>query len=305
MKQDMAQKNHRKKYLSLKQKKRIRVLPTMTFSQKFKLLKNPSTWRRISIANWKAPNDPTVYGTLPINATPVLQFLEKTNKSSQSKVTITHVVAKALALTLAKYPDLNGIISWQKIYLRTSVDIFLQVAIEEETHEEHPDLSGAKIENCDQKSLEQIATELKSQSRSIREKEDPQFKKTTGLLRFIPAFALAFILKVMGFIMYDLGFSFPKLGMPTDPFGSAMVTSVGMFNMPPAFAPLVPISRVPLILCVGQIKDRPWVEKGQLVVKPIVDIHVTFDHRFIDGLMGSRMAHYFQEILGNPESHLS
>lgn len=269
----------------------------------FKRLKNPASWRRLSIATWGPPNDPTVYGTFPIDFTNGLAYLEKVNRTSANKITVTHLVAKAIALTLQKYPDLNGIIRFKQIYLRESVDIFLQVAIEG-TSGGKPDLSGALIRNCDQKSLEAIAGELKNKSCAVREGDDPQFKSSLNLLKIVPDFLLGFILRFITFCMYDLGLPLRKLGIPEDPFGSAMVTSVGMFQVPPGFAPIVPMSRVPLLICIGEVKPRPWVVDGQVVARPILDACTTFDHRFIDGLTGAKMARYFQGILQEPEKFL-
>lgn len=274
------------------------------FSKKFYLLKKPSDWRRLSIANWKAPNDPTVYGSLEIDFRKALDFLKQLNEKTETKVTVTHLVAKMAALTLKKFSDLNGIIRFQKIYLRKTVDIFLQVAIESSKPNEKPDLSGAKIERCDEKSLLQIASELKSKSKNIRKKEDPHFKSSNRMLCFVPAFFLPFVLRFLTFLIYDLGLSLNFFGVPEDPFGSAMVTSVGMFKVPSGYAPLVPMSRVPLIICVGEVKEKPWVIDGVVTPCPILDLSFTFDHRFMDGLTGARMAHYFEEILENPKKHI-
>ncbi len=270
----------------------------------FTLLKHPSSWRRLSIATWKAPNNPTVYGTLLMDFTKAQDFLRRVNQSSEDKITATHFVAKAIALTLKKFPDLNGIIRWGKIYQRNTVDIFFQVAIPEEQADQRPDLSGAKVESCDEKSLGEIARELREKSEKIRTKQDPQFQSTLKLLGKIPGCLLNWALRFASFLIYNLGLSSKKLGLPPDPFGSAMVTNVGPLKLPAAFAPLVPMSRVPLIVCVGTVTERPWVVEGVVVVRPILDFGITFDHRFMDGLTGSRMVKYFQEILENPEGAL-
>ena len=267
-------------------------------------LKNPASWRRISIAAWKPPNDPTVYGKLEIDATQAVAYLEKLNRNSSVKITMTHLVARATALVLHRFPDINGIIKWQKIYLRKTVDIFLQVAIEEEKNGERPDLSGAKINACENKTIVQIAQELKDKSGQIRRKEDPQFKSTIRMLNLVPAFILSWFIRFLTFLDYNLGINLTWLGVPRDPFGSVMITSVGMLAMPPGYAPLVPISRVPIIVCVGQVTLKPWVVEEQIVARPILELKFTFDHRFIDGLTGSRMAKYFKEILEHPQNNL-
>ena len=270
---------------------------------KFIPLKNPPSWRRISVATWRPPNDPTVYGSLKINFVNGKKYLERINEKSSQKITVTHFVAKAVALTLRKYPDINALIRWRRIYVRQSVDIFLQVAIEAEHPEAKPDLSGVKIGNCDQKSLEEIAFELTARALGVRRKEDPQLRSTYSLLKFVPDFFLGWVVRLMGFLIHNLGIVSPRLGLPADPFGSAMVTSVGMFRVPPGFAPLVPLSRVGIIICIGEVKDQPWVVAGKVEAHPILDLKFTFDHRLMDGLTGARMAHYLKSLLEDPELH--
>lgn len=271
----------------------------------FTRLKNPSSWRRISIALWKESNDPTVYGHEYGDATNSLTYLEKINQSSPTKVTMTHLVIKTIAMTLKKFPDLNGMIKWRRVYLRNSVDIFAQVAITEKSDDESPDLSGAKIESCDQKSINEIAEALRTKSEMIRMDKDPQFKSVKRLLGSLPPSFLSLLMKTITFLTYNLGINLSRFNLPPDPFGSAMVTSVGMLDVPSGFAPLVPMSHCPIIVCVGKIKDRPMVIEGQVVARPAYDLAFTFDHRFIDGLTASRMAHYFFGILENPENYLN
>lgn len=270
---------------------------------KFSRLKNPATWRRLSVATWRPPNDPTVYGSLKINFAKGEEFLAKLNESAAQKITVTHLVAKALALTLKKYPDLNAVIRWRRIYVRQSVDIFLQVAIEAENPQAKPDLSGVKIDRCNEKSLGEIAFEVKKRAVGVRKKEDPHFRATFNLLKWIPDFLLGWVVRVMGFLIHNLRIAAPGLGLPPDPFGSAMVTSVGMFRVPPGFAPLVPLSRVGLVVCVGEVKEQPWVVDGKVEAARILDLKFTFDHRLMDGLTGARMAHHFKSLLEEPQSH--
>ncbi len=271
--------------------------------KRFTKLANPSSWRRISLATWNGPNDPTVYGLLEFDFTKGAAFLAKLGETTPQKITVTHLVAKATALTLRDYPDLNGIIRWGQIYLRNSIDIFLQVAVPEGGGVEKPDLSGAKIDSCDRKDLATIAKELAAKSKKIRERKDPQFESLLKVLRWIPSLFLRPLVRLLAFFIHNLGGGF--LGLPVDPFGSAMVTSVGSLGVPPGLAPLVPISRTPLIICVGEVVQKPWVVGELVVPRPILELGVTFDHRFMDGLTASRMLHYFREILENPERSLS
>jgi pyruvate/2-oxoglutarate dehydrogenase complex dihydrolipoamide acyltransferase (E2) component len=275
------------------------------FANNFRKLKNPASWRRLSVATWKAPNDPTVYGHFDVDITHALAFLEKINQTAPTKITMTHLIIKATALMMKKYPDCNGIIRWNKIYLRNTVDIFAQVAIAEASKGDKPDLSGAKIKQCDEKSLVEISKGLQAKSQYIREGEYKTFKSTLNLLNFVPDLLLRPFLRLIEFLLYDLALDLSWAGIPYDPFGTAMVTSVGALGTPAGYAPLVPLSRCPFIICAGTVVKKPWVVNDQVVPRHIIDIRGTFDHRFMDGLIASRMFHYFNEILATPEKFMS
>ncbi|MDZ4224729.1 MAG: 2-oxo acid dehydrogenase subunit E2, partial [bacterium] len=199
-------------------------------------LKKISTWRRISMAVWERPGDPSVYGTMEIDAGPALKFLEGKN------LTITHLIIKAVAKTLAQYPQLNVIIRRNRLYVRDHVDLFVQVFFKEK---ENPDLSGAKIRNAHQMGLEEVAKTLTEQSQKIRSNNDPNLKTAKSTFRYFPPLLLKWIIKATAYLGYDLNISPKFLGLPPDPFGAAMITNVGMFGLHFGFAPLVPFSRPP------------------------------------------------------------
>ena len=47
--------------------------------------------------------------------------------------------------------------------------------------------------------------------------------------------------------------------------------------------PLVPYSRVPLLIALGAVQDAPVVEDGEIVVGKTMRVFATFDHRVLDG----------------------
>lgn len=91
------------------------------------------------------------------------------------------------------------------------------------------------------------------------------------------------------------------LGLKERPFGSCMITNVGMFGVEEAFAPFTPFARVPLLILVGSLKDQVSVKEGKIVIQPTVKISITLDHRFIDGAEAARIGKKFQDFLENPE----
>ena len=256
-----------------------------------------STFRKIALADWRNPNDPTVYGTLEVDAGPALAYIERIRSQSDSRVTITHLVGRAVALAIASYPEINARISRRRIMQRESVDIFFQVATDSGM-----DLSGAKVEGVDLLSAVEVARELSEKAGRIREGSDPQFESMRRLMKRLPMPLLRGALKLSDFVVNDLDVDLGRFGLPRDPFGSAMVTNVGSFDLDTGFAPLVPMSKVPVLVLVGAVRKRPVVVDDAVVVRPQLTLCATFDHRLMDGHQAGRLARALKQYLAGPES---
>src|SRR2546425_10099848 len=126
-------------------------------------------WRRVAVQAWRAPHDPSVYATLDIPMGPALTYLDRLRAETGVRVTVTHLVARGVALAIRQSPQLNGIVARGRIMLRDTVDIFLQVAIEGGT-----ELSGIKIARADEKSVLEIAREMEARVERLRARQDRQ-----------------------------------------------------------------------------------------------------------------------------------
>ncbi len=266
----------------------------------FQRLRKTSSWRRISLHAWRGPRDPSAYGMLDVDATRALAYLERLNARADVKVTLTHLVGKAVADAIASRPEVNAVIRrGRQIYQRDSVDVFFQVALDK-----GEDLSGAKVVAADHKSVLQIARELHERAERIRAHGDHALRRNTELLSRLPAPARGLALHAAEYLSYDLGLDLSALGIPFDAFGSAMVTNVGVFGLPRGFAPLVPFSRAPIVLTVGALERAPLVVDGQVQVRPVLPIGVTLDHRLLDGFQAGELARRFRAVLDDPEQAL-
>ena len=110
-------------------------------------------------------------------------------------------------------------------------------------------------------------------------------------------------LRTTAFVTQDLGLDLPMLALRRAPFGSAMISSVGMFGLPQGFAPLAWMYDVPLLLLVGEIGARAVVDHGSVVPREILPISATIDHRYVDGWHVSRAMAAFRDYLAAPEKH--
>ena len=244
-------------------------------------------WRRLAAHAWRPPRDPSVYALLEIPMRSALAHVERLREESGLRVTVTHLVTRAVALAIRRYPQLNGIVARGRIMLRETVDIFIQVAVEGGS-----DLSGVKIARADEKSVLEIARETEERVERLRQRRDRQVERTKSLLDRVPVRLLGPVVRILSYLTYDLDLDLTRFDVVKDGFGSAMVTNVGTFGLAQAYAPLV--------VLVGEVQDKAVVEAGRVVVRPMMTLGVTFDHRFMDGYHGGAMAQLVRAFLEDP-----
>jgi len=90
------------------------------------------------------------------------------------------------------------------------------------------------------------------------------------------------------------------LGVPSDAFGSVMITNIGSLGLDEAYPPLVPYSRVPMVLAMGAVTDTPVVEDGKVVPGKVMRLCASFDHRILDGAHAAKMVRVLREWIEHP-----
>ena len=251
---------------------------------------------------WGKPNDPTIYGQETVDISNLVPYLEKVSEASGTKVTLTCYLVKLLATIFEQFPGLNVIEIGNRVLKRNSIDIFCQVALPNENAGQ-ADLSGVKIPNADQLDIVEIAEKLGSRASDVREGRDEEMEKTKSLVDYVPPRLMGSVIKLIDFLTFGVPVDLDDLGIRSDPFGSAMVTSVGQFDIYQGFAPLVPSSRCPLVALPGKIHKAPFVEDDEVVVRDAVTMSCTFDHRCYDGYQIGYIVRTMRSILMYPERH--
>jgi pyruvate dehydrogenase E2 component (dihydrolipoamide acetyltransferase) len=168
------------------------------------------------------------------------------------KISINDIIIKVAAAALIQHPEVNA--SFQEKFVRyyEQADIGVAVAIED-------GLITPVVRAADQKSLSQIAAEVRELAERARSKRlKPE--EYTGAT-----------------------FSISNLGM----FGIDEFTAV--IN-PPEGA----------ILAVGAMTAKPVVRENEIVIRQMMRVTMSCDHRVIDGATGARFLQTFKKILENP-----
>jgi pyruvate dehydrogenase E2 component (dihydrolipoamide acetyltransferase) len=254
-----------------------------------------STRRKLAIASWSPPREGNIYGKLTVDVTEALAYVDWLREKTGEKVTITHLVGKAVAMGLAAAPGLNGVIRFGAFVPHGSVDISYLVALEE-----GKDLAKARVADADKKGVADIAKELRELATKLHRGEDEQFKKSMGPLKLLPTWVIRPLVYATGFVASVLGWSIPALGVERFPFGGAIITNVGVFGLDEGFAPPTPWAHVPTYVLMGSVREMPVVIDGVVVVRKQITICATIDHRYMDGAQGGKLAKVVRDVLERP-----
>jgi pyruvate dehydrogenase E2 component (dihydrolipoamide acetyltransferase) len=90
---------------------------------------------------------------------------------------------------------------------------------------------------------------------------------------------------------------------PNEMIGTTLsITNVGPFGVDAAMPILPPGTGA--ILAIGQIAKAPWVVDDEVVVRHVVEIAMSFDHRQVDGAMASAVLSHIGKFLQDPATQL-
>lgn len=252
--------------------------------------------RKIAIATWDAPREGNIYGKLTLDVRPALQYIQKLREERGVHITITHLVTRAIALTLQKSSGLNGYISFGHFIEHKTVDLSILVALDGGKN-----LSMVKLQEVDKQSITQIAKKLNQRTAEIRSGKDLSIKQNMQTAKLIPWFLLKPLLKLIGWLSTSIGCSIPAFGIQAFPFGAAIITNVGTFGVDEAYVPPTPFAGVPLYILIGVVKDAVYPEEGEVKIRKEMTLTATLDHRFVDGAQAAALADTLKSVFADPE----
>jgi pyruvate dehydrogenase E2 component (dihydrolipoamide acetyltransferase) len=80
--------------------------------------------------------------------------------------------------------------------------------------------------------------------------------------------------------------------------GTITITNVGVFGVDAGTPILTPGEAA--ILAFGQVRELPWVHEGQLAIRQVTTLSLSFDHRLVDGELGSAVLRDVGAALEDP-----
>jgi pyruvate dehydrogenase E2 component (dihydrolipoamide acetyltransferase) len=85
--------------------------------------------------------------------------------------------------------------------------------------------------------------------------------------------------------------------------GTLTITNVGVFGVDAGTPILTPGESA--ILAFGQVRDMPWVHEDEIKIRKVTTLALSFDHRIVDGELGSRFLRDVGTMLEDPLSILA
>jgi pyruvate dehydrogenase E2 component (dihydrolipoamide acetyltransferase) len=85
--------------------------------------------------------------------------------------------------------------------------------------------------------------------------------------------------------------------------GTVTITNVGVFGIDAGTPILTPGEAA--ILAFGQVREMPWVHEGELAVRQVTTLSLSFDHRIVDGDLGSAVLRDVGAMLTDPVTMLA
>lgn len=261
---------------------------------------SPNTSRlNIRLGTWESPKDSNVYVKIVVPVTPSEEYFKKKFEEDGTRLTLTHIALKAIAVAVMK-AKCNAKIVFGRLVKLPSVDISALVDIDNGR-----DLAQITVKNCDTASLATLSNQIHHVAKRIKEKKDTSHQDRTKGFSTMPDWVISLLMTIGGFVAYNMGMDFPIAKIKANAFGANLLTNVSKLGYRESFAPLVNFSRnaATWVLC-EPYWEMDYDENGQnATLMKKLNFMCTVDHRFIDGSGGTVIMKTIKDVFANPEKY--
>ncbi|MBJ88521.1 MAG: hypothetical protein CMO98_01560 [Woeseia sp.] len=252
-------------------------------------------WRIASAAIYTTPTDSRVYGTLDIDVTDALEFV-KSQRRGGIKMTMVHVTVAALARAVAfDVPEINCFIRRGGVVARDHLDVMIPVAMDGEG------VTSVIVQDAHARTIASITKEIAEKAPSARGGAENKAAKNKYVLNHIPWPFRRPVFRLIKWITVDMGIEIKGLGLNESSFGSIVLSDIGSHGLTTGMTALLPAAKVPAVIVLGKIEEKPVVRKGSITTRMIMPMTGTFDHRIVDGAQIGRLARSIKRNLRKPE----
>ena len=253
-------------------------------------------WRVTAAAIYTAPSDSRVYGSLDIDVTEAKRFLDAKRKSGV-KITMVHLTTAVLARAVAfDVPELNCFIRRGSVVGRKRLNVMLPVMLDSQSG-----VSSVLVNDAHARPVSDLANDIRQQAHMSRSGEESKASQNKYVLNKIPWPFRRAVFKLVKWLTVDLGVEMRSLGLSSDSFGSFIVSDIGSFGLTSGMAALFPAAKIPAVIIMGKMEEKPVVRDGEVVIRTILPLTGTFDHRIVDGMQIGKLGRAIHRNFKKPE----
>ena len=183
-------------------------------------------------------------------------YADKIEKTHGVRITYLPFIVKAIIFAAKDYPLVNATVEKDEMHVKKYFNIGMAVA-------RNNSLIVPVVKHCEQKSILQIAREMKD----LADKANAD-----------------------------------KLSLAEINGGTFSITNAGVYGALGS-TPIIAHPQV-AILGVHKVVEKPVVRDGQIVIRPILNFGLSFDHRVVDGGYAVQFLRKMIEYLEDPDSWL-
>ncbi len=253
-------------------------------------------WRKTAAVIYDPITDGRTFGTFDIDITETLKFVEKARKKGH-EITITQVLLTAVGKTLYyKVPEINAYIQRGRIIARETADIFVSIDLPDTS-----EITGFTMREIEKKSVLDVHREMAERVEKYRKRQETGAAKSKNFLATIPWPFRRSVFQFIRFFTVTLGLKIPPLKLDASAFGACIFSNIGQQGLRYGMASIMPVSNLPLVVLMGAMGPEPVVRNGKVVIRDILPMSATLDHRLIDGPRGGKLAVGVDEYCQDPE----
>lgn len=253
-------------------------------------------WRVTAAAIYTAPSDSRVYGSLDIDVTEAKRFLDAKRKTGV-KITMVHLTTAVLARAVAfDVPELNCFIRRGSVVGRKRLNVMVPVMLDSQSG-----VSSVLVNDAHARPVSDLADDIRQQAQMSRSGEESKASQNKYVLNKIPWPFRRAVFKLVKWLTVDLGVEMRSLGLSSDSFGSFIVSDIGSFGLTSGMAALFPAAKIPAVIIMGKMEEKPVVRDGEIVIRTILPLTGTFDHRIVDGMQIGKLGRAIHRNFKKPE----
>ena len=253
-------------------------------------------WRVTAATIYTTPTDSRVYGTLDIDVTAAKEFLDR-KREEGVKLTMVHLTTAVLSRAIAfDVPEMNCFIRRGAVVGREYMDVMVPIQVGGDSG-----VTPAIVRNAHARRVTDIADEVRAKAATSRAGSEIKAAKNKYMLNRIPWPLRRPVFLFLKWITVDMGIEIKALGLSAHSFGSFVVSDIGSFGLNTGMTALMPAAKVPCVIVLGKIEEKPVVRNGEIVIRTILPLTGTFDHRVVDGMQIGKLARGIKRNFRKPE----